>query len=135
MPAIDVTGNAGTTPGKYTLQSIIEATNNAFRQDNYNYRFIAFQYEGQFGIMLADSYGGAGFSILAGVSDGYGLYTTTYTNNVIDDRSNIGIYKDPLGFGTTKAKYAGPAYRSFFTSKDDISLVTRVNVPLKRNTF
>ena len=129
LPAIDVTGDLGVSPGKYTLDSIIDSTNSAFRQNNFNYRFAAFQYEGQFGIMLADSYGNAGFSILSGTTDGYGNILASFSKNVIDVANNI----DPLGF--INANLAGPPYRASLSSADDASLITRIQLPLKRNTF
>lgn len=88
LPAIDVTGNSGATPGMYTLDSIVQSTNDAFRKPGYNYRFIAFQYNGEFGIMLADSYSNAGFSIINGVVNSSGLFdpitiATNFANNVV----------------------------------------------------
>src|SRR5208283_1050822 len=47
MPAIDVTGNQGATPGRYTLESIVAATNDQFRQPGFNCRFVAFSYQGE----------------------------------------------------------------------------------------
>jgi hypothetical protein len=89
LPAIDVTGNGGTTPGSYTLDGIVNATNLAFRQPGFNYRFIAFQHEGQFGIMLADSYNNASFSVINGTVTQTGFYSQAlselnFPNNVID---------------------------------------------------
>lgn len=89
LPAIDVTGNGGTTPGSYTLESIVEATNQAFRAPGFNYRFTAFSYEGEFGVMLADSYNNASFSVISAIVDGAGNYNQTLTeiffqNNIVD---------------------------------------------------
>src|SRR5258708_3062544 len=50
MPAIDFTGNKGTTPEAYTLNSIIDNINTAFRAPGFNYRFTAFECQGQIGI-------------------------------------------------------------------------------------
>ena len=88
LPAIDVTGNASTTPGLYTLESIIEAINDKFRQPGFNYRFLAFSYQGELGIMMSDCYNNAGFSILNAVITGNGTYDTLATslnfpNNVV----------------------------------------------------
>lgn len=129
MPAIDVTGNLGATPGKYTLDSIVLATNTAFRQPGFNYRFIAFEYNGQFGIMLADPYNNASFSIIGGSAvDTNGSYTygggtsnataTNCPNNVVDNGDptyNTTDLLDPLGFGITAANIATPPPTSIFT--------------------
>lgn len=89
LPGIDVTGNAGTTPGNYTLDDIVNATNLAFRQPGFNYRFVAFQRDGEFGIMLADSYNNVSFSVLNGIVTSGGFYSQflselNFPNNVID---------------------------------------------------
>jgi hypothetical protein len=89
LPAIDITGNGGTTPGSYTLDGIVSATNLAFRQPGFNYRFTAFQYEGQFGIMLADSYNNTSFSVVNGTVTQTGFYSQSlselnFPNNVVD---------------------------------------------------
>lgn len=89
LPSIDVTGNAGTTPGSYTLSGIVNATNAAFRQPGFNYRFVAFQRDGEFGIMLADSYQNSSFSVLNGIVTSGGFYSQSlselnFPNNVID---------------------------------------------------
>ena len=89
LPAIDVTGNAGTTPGSYTLAGIVDATNQNFRRAGFNYRFVAFDYEGEFGIMLADSYNNASFSVMNGIVTSGGFYSQSlselnFPNNVID---------------------------------------------------
>lgn len=89
LPPIDVTGNGGTTPGNYTLDSIVNSTNLAFRQAGFNYRFVAFQYDGEFGIMLADAYNNVSFSVINGSVTGQGSYSQSlsefnFPNNVID---------------------------------------------------
>lgn len=143
LPGIDVTGNQGTTPGLYTLDSIVEATNIAFRKNGYNYRFIAFSNGGEFGVMLADPYGNASFSILsavitpAGALDEVGT-NITFPNNVIDMFPNIGgppEPPDPLGFGPFGAGIASPAYRSIYGSAEASQNPTKLFVPLLRNNF
>ena len=136
LPPVDVTGNKGGTPGNYTIDDIIDATNQAFRQPGFNYRFIAFQYNGQFGIMLAEPYNNASFSIISGIVDGYGNYTNTslssYPNNIVDNFNNI----DPTGFGINAAAVASPppavAYASLNAA---IFAPTLLFYPLKRNYF
>ncbi len=141
LPAIDVTGNAGASPGKYTLDSIVEATNNAFRQNGYNYRFVAFQYQGEFGIALADPYNNASFSILSGIVDSIGVYDPAATalnfpNNV------VGLFAaatfspvDPLGFGVGGSNIASPPYSATYPSPESSQLPTKLFVPLKRNNY
>ena len=138
LPAIDVTGNRGATPGSYTLDSIVQATNLAFRQPGYNYRFIAFSYQGEFGIMLADSYNNASFSIINAtvLPNGTG-YDTNNTNlnfphNVVDVFTTN---HDPLGFGISNSNIASPPYSSSFTSSAASQFVTRIVVPLRRNNY
>ena len=99
LSGIDVTGNQGTTPGAYTLQSIVQATNAAFRQPGFNYRFTAFQFEGEFGIMLADSYGNASFSVISAVMGPNGMYDPVETqinfpNNV------VGVFPNTITVGS-----------------------------------
>jgi hypothetical protein len=89
LPGIDVTGNKGQTPGQYTLESIVLATNNAFRAPGYNYRFTAFSSQGNFGVCLADSYNNAAFSIISSAVTPSGVYDTLtnslrFPNNVLD---------------------------------------------------
>src|SRR5690606_36541477 len=82
LPAVDITNNQGTTPGKYTLDSIIQTTNNKFRELGFNYRFIAFNAHGNFGLMLADCIDGASFAIISGSNASGSLSEGTFTNNV-----------------------------------------------------
>ena len=152
MPAIDVTGNQGATPGDYTLDSIVKAANTAFRSPGFNYRFIAFEYDGQFGIMLADPYNNASFSIVGG----YGVNTSgvwtygggtsnanavTTPNNVIDNGDptyNTSYLIDPLGFGITAANIGTPPPAPIFQYLSAISAniaPTLVFYPLSRNYF
>jgi hypothetical protein len=141
LPAIDVTGNSGTTPGAYTLESIVAATNNAFRKPGFNYRFIAFSYKGEFGIMLADSYNNAAFSVVNGVVDPTGFYDQTATqnqfpNNVIDLFPTTGVVApDPLGFGPFGANVSSPLFQTSYGSAVAAEVSTKVFVPLNRNSY
>jgi hypothetical protein len=141
LPAIDVTGNRGTTPGQYTLESVVEATNNSFRKVGYNYRFIAFSYQGEFGIMLADSYGNSGFSILSGIVASDGTYdevetSVNFQKNVVDVFPDAGTSAiDALGFGTNGSNYASPPYQSSYGSAEAALLPTKIFLPLKRNNY
>lgn len=133
MEPIDVTGNAGVTPGFYTLDLVVDAVNNAFRAYGYNYRFIAYAHNGNFGIMLADSISGAGFSIINGVLSGATLTTGGYTNNVVGDASD-GL--DALGLGISRAGHASPVYVSTFTSTFGAAQYpTKVMLPLRRRHY
>lgn len=138
LAAIDVTGNKGITPGKYTLDSIVEATNNNFRKTGYNYRFIAFAHKGEFGLMLADPYGNASFSIISGVLATTGLYdlglsSIVYNNNVIGTAGYDN--HDALGFGISKANVASPPYSATFVNSDTAKTPMKLFVPLARNNF
>ena len=140
MAPIDITGNQGITPGAYTLESVVEATNNNFRKAGYNYRFAAFTYNGQFGIMLTDSYNNAGFSIIAGAlgTSGYDKATSdsSYPNNIIQYDTVGAIVTDPLGFGFNKANIASPPYTSSYSSYQlAYGFPTKVYLPLKRNNY
>lgn len=135
LPAIDVTGNKGQTPGLYTLDSIVESTNYAFRKRGYNYRFIAFSYNGEFGIMLADPYRGSAFSITSGAIEN-GEYDTSLSNirypkNVINVFDNI----DPLGFGPGKANVASPSYYANTSNLNESKKYTKIFYPLTRNNY
>ncbi len=136
LPSIDVTGNRGATPGVYTLDSIIESTNLAFRKVGYNYRFIAFSYNGEFGIMLADSYNNVSFSILNAIVASNGTYDQVNTNinfqnNVIDVFSTF----DPLGFGISGSNLASPTFLTSYGSAEAALLPTKLFLPLKRNNY
>lgn len=141
LPPIDITGNRGTTPGQYTLDSIVGATNNAFRQSGYNYRIIAFQYQGEFGVMLADSYNNAGFSVLNAVVAADGSFDELGTN--INFQNNVvGIFstapataQDPLGFGLSGANIASPPFMTAYGSAEASQLPTKIFLPLKRNNY
>jgi len=141
LPAIDVTGNRGRTPGLYTLDSVVEATNTAFRQAGFNYRFIAFSHQGEFGIMLADSYRNAGFSIVSAVIGSDGTYDSlatgvSFPNNVVDVFPGAGTSAiDPLGFGVNGGNWASPLYQTSYESAEAALVPTKIFLPLKRNNF
>lgn len=133
LPAIDVTGDAGASPGQYTLSRVVASTNDAFRAAGYNYRFIAFEHEGNFGIMLADPIGKASFSITNGIVSGSSLAESTYTFNVVGDATDG---EDALGFGAAKAALASPTYNSSFSSAEAATnLPTRIITPLRHRNF
>lgn len=133
LPAIDVTGNAGATPGKYTLDSIVQATNDKLREIGYNYRFIAFAYQGEFGLMLADCINNASFAIVRGSNSSGTLITSTYTENVIggDSLDNF----DALGLGPNGADIASPAYQATWLDETAAQLPTKAIVPLKQRYY
>jgi hypothetical protein len=141
LPGIDVTGNQGVTPGQYTLETIVAATNAAFQAPGYNYRFIAFQYQGEFGVMLADSYNDAAFSICSvvlnssGVPDP-GITAATFPNNVIGVLPGVnGTTPDPLGLGPQGSNSASPPYQGSVTTVAAALQPTKIFVPLKRNMY
>lgn len=107
LPAIDVSGNAGTTPGYYNIDIVVENVNKQFRASGYNYRFIAFNQKGEFGIMLADVYDGAAFTIISGQlnSSTGGLETGPYVANIVGDA--VDLY-DALGLGFYRSGFATP---------------------------
>lgn len=141
LPAIDVTGNQGKTPGQYTLESIVQATNNAFRAPGYNYRFTAFAYQGNFGICLADSYNNAGFSVLSVVLNPAGVIdplstALNFPNNVVDLLPTVGtVGLDPLGFGPSGAGIASPPFQFVFGSSVQAINAAKLFVPLRRNNY
>lgn len=133
LPAIDVTGNAGITPGQYTLSTIIQNTNDALRAGGFNYRFIAFAHKGEFGIMLADPINQASFSIVSGEISGSSLVTGSFINNVIGDAVDS---LDALGLGAAKAAAASPAFVSTFPSTEAATdLPIKVFAPLKNRNY
>jgi hypothetical protein len=143
LPAIDVTGNKGASPGSYTLDGIVENTNNALRTAGYNYRFIAFSYGGEFGIMLADSYNNASFSILSACVTPEGVFDqlathAAFTNNVVDVFAAGALTpSDPLGFGLFNANIASPPYMGVagYGSAQAAVNSTLLFAPLKRNNY
>lgn len=132
LPAIDVTGNAGITPGKYTLSSVVQATNNSLRSIGYNLRLMAYQYNGEFGIKMTDSIGGAGFAIIKGVNSAGTLTVGTYSNNVI---AEINDTFDALGLGVRGSDQASPAYQSSYTSSLAAQYPTKVLLPVKNRNY
>lgn len=134
LQPIDVTGNAGATPGKYTLEYVVAATNDALRSAGYNHRFIAYEHDGEFGIMLADSISNASFSIISGLASGSTLSVGTFSKNVIGDASDG---KDALGFGRSKANVASAQFISgtFSSAAGAANLSTNVIIPLKRRNY
>ncbi len=140
LPGIDVTGNQGKTPGFYTLQSVIEETNKYFRKPGYNYRFVAFEYDGEFGIALADSYKNASFSICSVKLDESGLPSdtdtaSTFPNNVIGFPDPLYPLHDPLGFGSSGANIASPPYAASYAAAEAALVPTKIFVPLKRQYY
>jgi hypothetical protein len=141
LPPVDVTGNRGTTPGKYTLDSVVETTNNAFRQAGYNYRFVAFSYHGEFGIMLADSYNNAAFSVLSAIVAADGSYddlgtSVNFQNNVVGIFSTPFLSApDPLGFGPFGANIASPPFMLAYGSAEASQVPTKLFTPLKKNNY
>ncbi len=134
---LDVSGNEGATPGAYTLDSVVDALNTQLRKPGFNGRFVAYKYQGQFGIMLADSYNNTSFSIVGGVvNQTTGQYDQTlsnssYPNNVIDNFNQ----KDALGLGIFNANIASPPYTANYQSEEAAKLPTKIIIPLKRNTY
>jgi hypothetical protein len=142
LPGIDVTGNRGQTPGAYTLDSIVDATNAALRKPGFNYRFIAFSYQGEFGIMLADPYSDTAFSVLSAVVKPDGTFDAVATgivfqNNVVDlfPVPPHTVAPDPLGFGPFGANIASPPFMLSYGSTEASQNPTRLFVPLKRNNY
>jgi len=135
LPYVDVTGNAGITTGQYTLESVVQATNNKFREAGYNYRFIAFAYEGNFGIMLADSIDGASFSIVSGTNNAGTLIEGAYVFNVVGDANPDLKEFDALGLGANGAAVASPAYQSSFVDSTAALLPTKIFVPKRRRYY
>jgi len=141
MPGIDVTGNQGATPGNYTLESVLLATNDAFRKNGYNYRFTAFTYNGEFGIMLASSHNNASFFINGFIVNGAGFLDKAasiiaFPKNVVDvfaisPSRNV----DPLGFSFSGSNIASTPFKSSYTSAEEAQYPTKLFVPLKRNNY
>lgn len=136
LPAIDISGNAGATPGKYSLESIVEETNKKIHTAGFNLRFVAFSYNGEFGMMLADHYQNASFAIMSGIINSAGTYdsgltASTYPNNVVDPITS----QDALGFGDNGANLASPPYALSFSTTEKALVPTKIFVPLSRNYF
>ena len=141
LPGIDVTGNRGQTPGLYTLESVVQATNNAFHALGYNYRFSAFTYNGEFGICLSDSYRNAAFSIIHAALKADGTIDTLATqlafpNNVIELIPTVGnAAPDALGFGPGGSGIASPPYYSTYGSAAASQNPTKLFLPLRRQNY
>lgn len=134
LPFIDVTGDAGVSPGSYTLEKVVHATNDAFRKIGYNYRFIAFEHKGDFGIMLADAIGKVSFAIINGNNALGTVITDTYTQNVVADASD-GDGLDAFGFGSGAAEIASPAYQATWIDSTAAQYPTKVITPVKRRFY
>lgn len=134
LPFIDVTGDAGASPGSYTLEKVVHATNDAFRKVGYNYRFIAFEYKGDFGIMLADPINKASFAIVNGSNATGTIVTDIYTQNVVADASD-GDGVDAFGFGSTATEIASPAYQATWIDSTAAQHPTKVLTPVKRRFY
>lgn len=141
LPGIDVTGNQGKTPGLYTLESVVQATNNAFHAVGFNYRFTAFASNGEFGICLADSYHNSAFSIVSTVIAPDGSINTLdnslhFPNNVISVIPVVGtVAPDPLGFGPTGSGVASPPFMTSYGSSAAALNPTKLFIPLRRNNY
>jgi hypothetical protein len=77
--------------------------------------------------MLADCINNASFAIISGDNSSGTLVEGSYTNNVV----NLNGF-DPLGFGTSGANIASPAYQSTWSDPSAALLPTKVISPLKR---
>lgn len=133
LPYIDVSGNAGISPGQYTLENVVQNTNNKLREIGYNFRFIAFSVDGNFGLMLADGIDGAAFAIISGNNSSGILVEGIYTNNIVGNSSSDNW--DALGFGLNKANLASPAYVGTFSDATSALLPTKIIHPLKRRNY
>lgn len=135
LPPIDVTGNNGSTPGMYSLDSIKTSINNAFHATGYNYRFIAYSYKGEIGIMLADPYNNASFSVISGVLNASGQYDSnslsSYPFNIVDNFNGI----DPLGMGVTGSNSSSPPFSTSYSNPVVALAPTLIFSPMKRNFF
>lgn len=140
LPAIDITGNKGITPGAYTVQKIVENVNNALRKNGMNSRFIAFSHLGQFGIMLSESFDGASFSIISGQLDSGGFLSDgDFIDNVCSDRGSLSTDAskvDALGFSRSRSGYASPKYEnsSYFDDNDSAAKFPTVIIQPKKKT-
>lgn len=133
LPGIDVSGDLGTSTGKYTLELIVQNINNAFRKTGYNYRFIAYAIDGNIGISLADSIDGASFAIISGSNSTGSLTESTFTHNVVGDVYGLGF--DGLGFGINNANIASPAYQGTWVDSTAAQIPTKVIHPVKSRNY
>lgn len=129
LPAIDISGDGGTSPGNYNIENIVQATNNKLREIGYNYRFIAFEQQGEFGIMLADAINRASFAIINGNNSSGTLVAGTFTNNVIGGNSVDDI--DPLGLGPLQANLASPSFLNSWPDSVSSQLPTKIITPFQ----
>jgi hypothetical protein len=134
LPFIDVTGDAGVSPGSYTLEKVVHSINNSFRKIGYNYRFIAFEYKGDLGIMLADPINKASFAIINGSNSSGTVITDIYTQNVVGDASD-GDGFDAFGFGVLGSDIASPAYQASFIDSSSAQNPTKIITPVKRRFY
>lgn len=138
LPAIDITGNQGITPGAYTLDSVVDTINTAFRKPGFNYRFIAFAYKGELGLMLADAVANASFSVVSAVVNSSGAYDEGLTAAAYSNMNNaINVFdgKDALGFGPGGANVASPPFAISYPTSAASQIPTRIIVPLKKKTY
>ena len=146
LPGIDVTGDQGNSTGSYTIDNVVNATNKAFRKAGFNYRFAAFNSQGDFGLALADPYSNASFSILSALIDptsgGYDSNGSkiVFAHNVIDVfgvgiTTGVGKITDPLGLGPTRANVASPPYMTTYGSIGAAGTPTQIFVPHRRNNY
>ena len=133
MPAIDVSGNNGVTPGVYNIDNVVTTINDGFRATGYNYRFIAFSVSGNIGIMLADSVDGASFAIISGDNSSGTLVEGIYTENVVGDV--YGLHQDAFGFGVENANLASPAYQASWLDPTAAQFPTIVIHPVKARNY
>jgi hypothetical protein len=124
LAPIDVTGDRGASKGTYTLESVIQATNNAFRAPGFNYRFVAYQHNGNFGIALTDSINGCAFSA---------YYTNSLGN--IYTRSVIDGYYDALGLGPNGSNSAGKIFQTSFVDSIDATTSCKIFYPRKERKY
>lgn len=132
LPSIDVTGDLGLSPGNYTLEKIVSTTNDAFRAAGYNYRFIAFDFNGDIGIMLADSIDNASFAIISGINNSGTLVPGTFDHNIIGDAVDD---FDAFGMGATGGAIASPTYQSSFVDSTSAQLPTKIISPAKNRNY
>ena len=134
LPGIDVTGNLGATVGRYTIDDVVQETNNGFRAAGSNYRFIAFEHSnGNFGIMLADAIGGASFAIMNGDNGSGTLVEGAFTDNVVGSARPENF--DALGFGFNRANLASPTFQTTFLDSTAARLPTKVIFPYKERDY
>lgn len=140
MPGIDISGDAGTKAGSYTLDSVVYNVNQAFRKNGYNYRFIAYSYKGEFGIMLADSINNASFSVVSAIVDSSGNYdsvatTSQFPKNIVNMFITDTLIPDPLGFSPLSGGVATPLWNASYGSAAAAIIPTKIFRPLKRNNY